>query len=155
MTGAAGSQRARLEAALASVGSVGSHDPNAQPHACSVLVVEADADMRAYVGRSVAATMRQQPCRVVEASTAEAALGLAREYGVALIVADADAPGGHGAGLAEAVAADPDLRRTPVVLLSSDARLASASARPLCAVVPKPFTRRGFASALDAMQLGL
>ena len=144
-----GSQRAHLEASLAA-----GTDPRASSsasYATAVLVIGVDADMRGYVGRSVASMMRLQPCHIVEATDGTLALALAREHQVSLIVADADAPGVGGGWLAEAVAGDPKLCRTPVLLLSSDARLASASSRPGCAVLAKPFARRTLATTLRTL----
>ncbi len=144
-----GSQRAHLEASLAA--GTDSRRPSTAPYASTILVVGVDADMRGYVGRSVASMLRLQPCQVVEASDGGGALPLARQHQVSLIVADADAPGVGGGWLAEAVAGDPELRRTPVLLLSSDARLSPTSLRPTCAVLAKPFARRMLAATLKSL----
>jgi len=87
----------------------------------TLLVVEDNADMRAYLRRQLAPDYD-----IVEAGDGEAGLRAAREHEPDLIVSDVMMPETSGMALCEAVKSDEDLRTTPVVLLTAKATSADA-----------------------------
>jgi CheY-like chemotaxis protein len=122
-----------------------------EPDACYVLVLDPDADMRGYVGRSVAALLQHQPAHVLEAADAEHAFRIAAQAGICLFVADADAPGLDAAHLVATLSADARLRRVPLLLLTATSSAGLAFPHQVCAILPKPFTRRALAAALQTL----
>jgi two-component system, OmpR family, alkaline phosphatase synthesis response regulator PhoP len=82
-----------------------------------------------------------------------AAEGLARAADVRpdLILSDVMMPGDDGYTLARTVAADPDLRGTPVVLMSAGPRQAPTPDTPVAAFVAKPFLLDQVLDLLDRL----
>ncbi|HEV8549055.1 MAG TPA: response regulator, partial [Polyangiaceae bacterium] len=81
-----------------------------------VLLVEDNADMRAYLFR-----LLEKAYEVEAVSGGEEALALARSAPPALILSDVMMPGLDGFGLLREVRADPKLSAVPVILLSARA----------------------------------
>ncbi|MEM0961572.1 MAG: ATP-binding protein [Bacteroidota bacterium] len=82
----------------------------------TVLVVEDNAEVRAYVRRHLAPAYR-----VIEADDGEAGLAAAREHLPDLVLSDVMMPGMDGTALCRALKADPDTDFIPVVLLTARA----------------------------------
>ncbi len=66
--------------------------------------------------------LQRADCRVVRAEDGIAALRLAREANPDLIYLDIEMPGMNGGEICRALKADPERRRTPIVLVSSHGR---------------------------------
>jgi CheY-like chemotaxis protein/GAF domain-containing protein len=109
------------------------------PRAC-VLVVDDNADMRAYLERLLSPRWR-----VISAADGARAFDAALDSSPDVILADVMMPGLDGFGLLERLRADPVLRHTPVLLLTArsgenaaiDGLLAGADD-----YIPKPFSPR-------------
>ncbi|MBK7369585.1 MAG: response regulator [Candidatus Eisenbacteria bacterium] len=82
----------------------------------TVLVVEDDADVRAYLRRHLAPHYR-----VIEAGDGAAALASARALPPDLVISDVMMPVMDGFAFCEAMQAEPDLAGTPVILLTARA----------------------------------
>lgn len=83
--------------------------------------------------------MEDEGFRVVVAEDGMTALKLVREEQPDLILSNVMLPGMDGIELAKRVGADPDLKGTPVVLMSAGRR-PDGDAEGLCrAFIPKPF----------------
>ena len=92
-------------------------DPvEAASDAPTVLVVEDDADVRAYLRRHLAPHYR-----VLEAGDGAAALASARALPPDLVISDVMMPVMDGFAFCEAMQAEPDLAGTPVILLTARA----------------------------------
>jgi len=85
-----------------------------------VLVIEYDADLRAYVREHLATQYE-----VLEADCGDAGLQKARAERPDVIVADVRMPGLDGHGLCRALKADPETDFIPVILMSGKTDLAS------------------------------
>ncbi|MEF8940604.1 MAG: ATP-binding protein [Salinivenus sp.] len=108
-----------------------------RPHAPTLLIVEDNADMRAYLRRHLSADYT-----VVEAEDGEAGLRAAREHEPDLIVSDVMMPEMDGTALCEAIKADEALQTIPVVLLTAKATSADAVEGLECGAddyISKPF----------------
>jgi signal transduction histidine kinase/DNA-binding response OmpR family regulator len=86
------------------------------PHAPTVLIVDDNPDMNAFVARTL-----EREYRVLRASDGEQALDLAIRHRPDLIVTDVMMPGMSGEELVRRVAGHMDLRDTPIVLLTARA----------------------------------
>ena len=86
------------------------------PHAPSVLIVEDNVDMNAFIARSL-----EHEYRVLTASDGEQALNLAIRHRPDLIVTDVMMPGMSGEELIRRIRERFDLRDTPIVLLTARA----------------------------------
>ncbi|MEL6703890.1 MAG: ATP-binding protein [Bacteroidota bacterium] len=84
----------------------------------TVLVVDDNAEVRAYVRRHLATRYR-----VLEAADGHQALAHARAFVPDLIVSDVMMPGLDGIGLCRALRSDPDLAFVPLVLLTARAAM--------------------------------
>jgi len=82
----------------------------------SVLVVEDNPDVRAYLGRHLG-----RHYRVIEAGDGDHALVAMREQVPDLVVSDVAMPGMDGYALCRAIRDDPELEFVPIVLLSAAA----------------------------------
>ncbi|MEM9996790.1 MAG: ATP-binding protein, partial [Bacteroidota bacterium] len=89
-----------------------------EAHAKTVLVVDDNAEVRAYVRRHLATRYR-----VLEAADGQQALAHARAFVPDLIVSDVMMPGLDGIGLCRALRTDPDLAFVPLVLLTARAAI--------------------------------
>jgi signal transduction histidine kinase/DNA-binding response OmpR family regulator/streptogramin lyase len=87
----------------------------------TLLIVEDNADMRAYLRRHLSADYT-----VIEADNGEAGLRAAREHEPDLIVSDVMMPEMTGTALCEAIKADEALQTIPVVLLTAKATSSDA-----------------------------
>lgn len=90
--------------------------PTASPDRPTVLVVDDNSDIRAYVRRTLA-----EDYRVVEAADGAAGLERAREHTPDCVVADVMMPGMNGVDLLAALRDDPATDFIPVVLLTARA----------------------------------
>ena len=101
-----------------------------------VLIVDDDADMRAYLRESLVSL----PARVLEAATGAEALRLARAAppeALALVISDIVMPEMDGWTLRAALGADPALSGVPVLLITGEAVRARDGP-----VLRKPFNTR-------------
>ena len=98
-----------------------------------IVVADDDADMRLYLTGCLRAF---GVADVLEAADGEAALLLAHEPGVGLVVADLRMPGLDGEALCRALHADAATAAIPVLLISGE-----AAGPPACAdgFLAKPF----------------
>jgi len=87
-----------------------------EDHRTTILLVDDNADIRAYVRKHLADTYR-----VVEAEEGQGALDLAKEDPPDLVLADVMMPGMDGEDLCRRIKGDPDLEFVPVVLLTAKA----------------------------------
>ena len=84
-----------------------------------VLIVDDDADMRAYLRESLVSL----PARVIEAATGAEALHLARDASkesLALVISDLVMPGMDGRALRAAFKADSALSQVPVLFITGE-----------------------------------
>jgi CheY-like chemotaxis protein len=109
----------------------------------SVVVADDDAEMRAYIAR----TLRRHAL-VHEASDGEEALWLARAVAPCLVVADVRMPGLDGLGLCAALRADPATATVRVLLVSGEAHAATACADGFLA---KPFNASGLRAHVERL----
>ena len=113
------------------------------PRARDVLIVEDDADAR----QSIVDVMRDEGCRVYEATDGQDALRVLRLIIPDLIVTDLMMPGLNGWDLCEVVRRDRRLRNTRIAVVSAVAHIQPIEgARTL----PKPLDARALASLLVA-----
>ena len=110
-----------------------------------IVVADDDADMRFYLRGCLRALGVDD---VLEAADGEAALLLAHEPGVGLVVADLRMPGLDGEALCLALHADAATAAIPVLLISGE-----AAGPPVCAdgFLAKPFNAAGLRSQLDRL----
>ena len=128
-------------------------NPLAQPAApvITVLVADAEADMRTYVARCLhfgaPATMQ-----VLEAATGAAALAHASTAD--LIVLDLNLRDADDTPFAQALSTEPALRHTPTLVLTNrDPGRFSVPTLPRLAVLTKPFNARTLRSKVrDLLQ---
>lgn len=105
------------------------------PRLPSVVVVDDDAEMRAYIARAL-----RRHALVHEATDGEEALWMARAVAPRLVVADVRMPGLDGFGLCAALRSDPATASIHVLLVSGEAHAAAACADGFLA---KPFNAGG------------
>jgi signal transduction histidine kinase len=114
-----------------------------------VLVADDNADMREYVARLV----RGRGHDVIAASDGLAALEMMRLHAPDVVLSDVMMPGLDGFELLREVRADPELRSTPVILLSArageEARIEGMAAGAADYLV-KPFAARELLARVDA-----
>jgi CheY-like chemotaxis protein len=146
------SPRAVLEAALllGEQAAPARHAPEAV-RAWTILVADADAGTRRYVGRCLESAGLPRPVRIVEAPEGAVALRCLRDEAVDAVVADLHLPGLDGAGLAAVLDADAVLSALPVLFVSGDAGAARPLLRATRHVLAKPFNRRSLAEAVRAL----
>jgi two-component system chemotaxis response regulator CheY len=116
-----------------------------------VLVVDDSAVVRAMVRKAVAMTGLEVQVPVLEAGDGCEALEVLRREPVDLVFTDLHMPRMSGAELVDRLAADPALRRVPVVMVSSDrdeGRAEALAARGVRAWVSKPFRPEAFRDAV-------
>ena len=127
--------------------------PVAAPNRLTVLVVDDDAELRAYVRRCLRGFGKTAP-RVLEAGNGRAALGVLDTHAVDLIISDMVMPRMDGLALCRALGEKEKLRQVPVLLVTGEApsaarRLAqSAGARGF---LTKPFNARKLRTALKGL----
>lgn len=118
-----------------------------------VLVVDDLHDMRDLLRRALA----ERGYRVITAVDGAQGLELARRHRPDLVVTDWMMPNLHGPGLIRAIKADPDLRTTPVVLLTAKSDEESkllGTEHGADAFLGKPFDRRElFSTVRNLLQL--
>ena len=83
--------------------------------ALKVLVVDDQPDIRSLIRMS----LEFEDMEVLEAENGARGLALARQHRPDLILMDVMMPGDSGLVVGKAIAADPDLRQTPVIFLSA------------------------------------
>ena len=113
----------------------------------TVLIVDADADMRLYL-RSCVAGLTVPVAHVLDAADGIVALRLVRGGDVDLVIAAVALPGLDGRRLRQAIHDDATLGHVAVLLL--DANL-TATERAGDGVLAGPFNGRGLLAALDAL----
>ena len=111
----------------------------------TVLVVDDDADLRAYLARGLRAVGP-----VLEAADGLDALALltAGTEPVAAVVTDLVMPRLDGHGLCRAMQADPALAAIPVLVISGEA---DSEAPGVCATLRKPFNARTLRQRVETM----
>jgi PAS domain S-box-containing protein len=87
-------------------------------HAKSILVIDDNADMRSYLTR-----LLQNEYRVYCAENGESGLSMARKVHPDLLLTDVMMPVMNGFELTERIRSDPELRSTPVIMLTANADL--------------------------------
>lgn len=107
-----------------------------------VLVVDDEADMRAYLRACLAPRWR-----VAEAAGGQEALAYARTHTPDLVVADVRMPAMDGVALCRALAADARTAGVPVLLVSGQPPPVPAGD----AFLAKPFTRRCLVRRVEAL----
>ncbi len=126
------------------------HIHRVRPEApCLILVVDDDADMRAYIGECLG-----DICRILEAADGEAALQVACRHRLSLVVSDVVMPRLDGYALCRALQADPALRQIPVLLISGEAAVATerqARAAGAAAFLAKPFNAHTLVAAVAGL----
>jgi two-component system, OmpR family, phosphate regulon response regulator PhoB len=103
------------------------------------LIVEDDATLRLLVS----ATLRGEDVRVVEAADGEAGLTVAAQERPRLILLDIGLPRIDGIEVCRRLKSDPDLKATPVVMLTAmqdDAHKLAAGAAGADGYLTKPFS---------------
>jgi PAS domain S-box-containing protein len=125
-----------------------SGEPARAPETAQVLIVEDNADLRAYIERLLG-----ERWSVVSVDHGEAALALARERPPQLILSDVMMPDMDGFALLRALRAEPRTSEIPVILLSARAG-EEASIEALKAgaddYLVKPFSARELLSRVSA-----
>lgn len=86
----------------------------------SVLVVDDDPDMLRLLERMIRAARRR--CRVLVARDGQAGLALLREHRPTLVLLDLLMPGMDGYAFLDEIRNDPELRTTPVIVISARGR---------------------------------
>lgn len=113
----------------------------------TVLIVDADADMRLYL-RSCVSGLRAPVARVLDAADGLVALRLVRSGDVDLVIAAVALPGLDGRRLRQAIRDDAALAHVAVLLLDA----AVAAGEPAGdGVLAGPFNGRGLLAALDGL----
>ncbi len=133
---------ALLERALPALPGPSAPRPAAEGRGLHVLVVDDDADLRAYVRAAL-----EPFYRITEAGNGADAFGKAARLRPALVITDAVMPLAGGEALCRALRADARLRATPILAISGE-RGAVAGAD---AYLPKPFTRTQLLQALQRL----
>ena len=114
-----------------------------------VLIVDDNADMRAYIHRLLA-----KRYEVITTSDGQEALAAARSQMPALILSDVMMPNLDGFGLLSAIRADTELRKIPVILLSArageEATLDGIRSGANDYLI-KPFSARELVARVDAL----
>jgi CheY-like chemotaxis protein len=118
-----------------------------QPPMATVLVADDEPDLRIILARILARAGHT----ITTAADGRAALDQARAEHPDLIVTDHDMPHMTGLELCAAIHNDPDLRRTPIVILSGrllpgDPHIADTR---LAAMLTKPFTSRDLIATIQ------
>ena len=128
-------------------------NPIAAPDRLTFLVVDDDAELRAYVRRCLGSFGKEGPF-VLEAEDGQAALEVLDTETVDLIISDVVMPRMDGLALCQALGDDEQLRQVPVLLVTGETSVAarrlaqSAGARGLLA---KPFNARKLRAALERL----
>ena len=141
-----------MSASLADPSATGIN-PVAAPERLTFLVVDDDAELRAYVRRCLRGFGKADPL-VLDAEDGLAALEVLGRQAVDLIISDVVMPRMDGLALCRALGEDEHLRQVPVLLVTGEApaaarRLAqSAGARGFLA---KPFNARKLRAALEGL----
>jgi CheY-like chemotaxis protein len=112
-------------------------------------VVDDDSDMRLYL-RACLAALGSRVDRVMEAADGAEALRILRTESVQMVISDLLLPSLDGAGLHQAIRADPVHARLPVLLISG--RGASGTAEGPCdEFLAKPFNARQLLIAVEKL----
>jgi two-component system chemotaxis response regulator CheY len=122
----------------------------------SVLIIDDSPVMRAFI-RRVLSISGMAIGRVLEASDGQQALEILRREHVDLALADINMPNMDGAELMRQVAADPVLRRIPVIVVSTDAsprRTRAMLDLGVAAYVQKPFPPESLRAELEQVLKG-
>ena len=109
------------------------------PH--KILSIDDSKTIRMIVSR----TLKNHDCTVCEAGTGEEGLAVATAERPDVILLDAAMPGMDGATMLARLRANPDLKGTPVILLTAEATPASAAQIAelgVCDCLVKPFKEK-------------
>jgi len=120
--------------------------------AATILICDDEEVLRELVRASLA----ERPLHVLEASTGDEALELARSRRPDLIVIDMMMPGRSGLDVIREARTDPGLAETPVILLTARAQAADRDAADAVGVdrfVAKPFSPQTLLEAVDELLL--
>jgi len=118
--------------------------------AATVLICDDEVVLRELVRAALA----ERPLEVIEATTGDEALALARDRRPDLIVIDMRMPGRSGLDVVREARADPALVGTPVILLTARAQAADRDAAEAVGVdrfVAKPFSLQALRDAVDEL----
>ena len=119
------------------------------PHLGIALVVEHDLTSAGVIQVQLEA----EGFTVLHAASAEAALGLAARQPLALIALDIMLPNMEGWGFLSGIKEMPDLRRVPIVIISSVAGPNLRFSLGAAAVLQKPISRRELSESLGDLRL--
>ena len=117
------------------------------------LVVDDDAELRAYVRRCLRGFGKADPL-VLEAGDGQAALGVLDIQAVDLIISDMVMPRMDGLALCRALGEDDRLRQVPVLLVTGEAPAAArrlAQAAGARGFLAKPFNARKLRAVLERL----
>ena len=116
-----------------------------------VLIVDDSPVMRAFI-RRVLALSGLQIGLLLEAGNGKQALDVLRQQSVDLVLTDINMPEMNGAELLRVLQADEVLRKTPVVVITTDARLDRVDQMMglgAAGYITKPFTPEGLRAELE------
>jgi signal transduction histidine kinase/CheY-like chemotaxis protein len=118
--------------------------PEGAEHAPLVMVVDDDPNARGLL----AATVRREGYRVIEATDGESALGLAREWHPDIVTLDVLMPRMDGWAVLTALKSDPELVQIPVVIVTVLADRGIAVSLGAAEFLTKPVDRARLAATL-------
>src|SRR6516165_9016092 len=118
--------------------------PEGAEHAALVMIVDDDPNARDLL----AATVRREGYRVIEATDGEAALALAREWRPDVITLDVLMPRMDGWSVLTALKSDPDLAEIPVVIVTVLADRGIAVSLGAAEFLTKPVDRARLAATI-------
>ncbi len=116
-----------------------------------VLIVDDSPVMRSFIKR-VLTVSGLETGPLLEASNGKQALDVLRHQSVDLVLSDINMPEMNGEELLRTLQADEALRKTPVVVVSTDARLDRVDqmmSLGAAGYITKPFTPEGLRSELE------
>jgi CheY-like chemotaxis protein len=118
------------------------------PQESCVLVVDDDVNIR----RMIIAALKREGYRFVEAANGREALDAMRRDKPSAVVLDLMMPIVSGWDVLRERAADPELMKIPVIIISAtrSPELASAMDQGICAFLPKPFDISALASLVKS-----
>jgi signal transduction histidine kinase/CheY-like chemotaxis protein len=118
--------------------------PEGAEHAALVMVVDDDPNARDLL----AATVRREGYRVIEATDGESALALAREWHPAVVTLDVLMPRMDGWAVLTALKSDPDLAEIPVIIVTVLADRGIAVSLGAAEFLTKPIDRARLAATI-------
>lgn len=129
--------------------------PSSEPWEFRILLVEDNPIDARAAGKALAGLER--PCRVDVVDDGDAAIAYLTDRAMAppdLVLLDLNLPGRDGIDVLERVKTDPDLRRTPIIVLTTsvnDADVVAAYDRGANAYLSKPSELAGWRELMDVL----